>query len=89
MGNGVRKLESSYNRSVKNILDLPYATPKYLTESLTGDKHVKMVLFSRYLGFKEKISTRMKKAVQMIVENSKNDVRSATALVATSGTLCS
>ena len=77
-GDGAKKIESSYNRSVKIMLDLPYATHRCLIEPLSGEKHVKKVLISRYLGFMEKISTSNKKAIQMLVETSKNDVRSVT-----------
>ena len=60
------------------MLDLPYATHRYLIEPLTGEKHVKLVLISRYLGFMEKIASSEKKAVKMLMETSKKDVRSIT-----------
>ena len=72
------KIESSYNRSVKIMLDLPYAAHRCLIEPFSGEKHVKKVLISRYLGFMEKVSTSSKKAIQMLIETSKNDVRSVT-----------
>ena len=71
-------MESSYNRSVKIMLDLPYATHRYLIEPLTGDQHIKKVLISRYLGFMEKISNSKKKAIKMLMETAKQDVRSIT-----------
>ena len=77
-GDGARKMESSYNRSVKIMLDLPYATHRYLIEPLTGDQHIKKVLISRYLGFMEKISNSKKKAIKMLMETAKQDVRSIT-----------
>ena len=60
------------------MLDLPYATHRYLIEPLTGENHIKKVLISRYLGFMEKIASSKKKAVKMLMETSKKDVRSVT-----------
>ena len=77
-GIGAKRIESSYNRSVKIMLDLPYATHRWLIEPLTGEKHVKKVLISRYLGFMEKIASSKKMAVKMLMETAKKDVRSVT-----------
>ena len=77
-GVGANRIESSYNRSVKIMLDLPYATHRCLIEPLTGERHVKKVLISRYLGFMEKISSSNKRAVKMLMETAKKDVRSIT-----------
>ena len=77
-GDGARKMESSYNRSVKIMLDLPYASHRYLIEPHTGDQHIKKVLISRYLGFMFKISNSKKKAIKMLMETAKQDVRSIT-----------
>ena len=77
-GIGAKRIESSYNRSVKIMLDLPYATHRCLIEPLTGERHVKKVLVSRYLGFMEKIASSGKKAVKMLMEISKKDVRTIT-----------
>ena len=77
-GSGARRIETSFNRSVKIMLDLPYATHRCLIEPLTGEKHVKVVLISRYLGFMEKIACSEKKAVKMLMETAKKDVRTIT-----------
>ena len=42
-------IESSYNRSVKVMLDLPYATHRSLIQPLTGATHVKLVLIKYFL----------------------------------------
>ena len=60
------------------MLDLPYATHRYLFKPLTGDQHIKKVLISRYLGFMEKISNSKKKAIKMMMETAKQYVRSIT-----------
>ena len=46
-GVGARRIESSFNRSVKIMLDLPYPTHRYLIVPFTGEKHIKKVLISR------------------------------------------
>ena len=63
-GPGSKSIETSYNRSVKIMLDLPFVTHR----SLTGSRHVRMVLMSRDLGFMEKISKSGKKVVNMLKE---------------------
>ena len=77
-GIGARRIETSYNRSVKIMLDLPYGTHRYLIEPLTSTMHVKRVLINRFLGFMDKISKSEKKAIKMLMETSKRDVRSVT-----------
>ena len=77
-GGGARRIETSYNRSVKIMLDLPYATHRCLIEPLTGERHVKVVLISRFLGIMEKIACSEKKAVKMLMETAKKDVRTIT-----------
>ena len=70
---GASRIESTFNRYVKVILDLPYATHRYLIEPLTGEMHIKKVLISIYLGFMEKIASSKKRAVKMLMETSKKE----------------
>ena len=77
-GKGALNLESSYNRSVKVMLDLPYATHRSLVQPLTGDKHLKLVLIRRFVSFLEMIKKSGKKAVNMLMRESMKDVRSVT-----------
>ena len=77
-GVGASRIESSYNRSVKIMMDLPYGTHRYLIEPLTSTMHVKRLLINRFLGFMEKISKSDKKAIKMLMDTSKRDVRSVT-----------
>jgi hypothetical protein len=77
-GSGAKNIETSYNRSVNIMMDLPYATHRSLIEPLTGEKHLKKILLSRFLGFMEKISNSGKKRVKMLMESSREDVRSVT-----------
>ena len=77
-GTGALTLESSYNRSVKVMLDLPYATHRSLIQPLTGDQHIKLVLIRRFVGFMEKIQNSGKSALQMLRMEAMKDVRSVT-----------
>ena len=77
-GHGALKIESSFNRSVKVMFGLPLESHRYLIEPLTGMMHIKKVLLSRYLGFIDKIKCSNKKAVKILMETAKKDVRSVT-----------
>ena len=74
-GSGASRIKTSYNGYVKIMLDLPYAIHRCLIEPLTGERYVKAVLISRYLGLMEKIASSKKKAVKMLMETAKKDVR--------------
>lgn len=77
-GSGALSIESTYNRSMKIMMDLPYGTHRALIEPLTGEKHLKKILLSRFLGFMEKIKKSGKKGVRMLMETAMKDVRSVT-----------
>ena len=74
----VGKLESTYNRSVKIMLDLPWATHRYLIEPLTGTPHVSRQLVRRYLSFVNKMEASQKSPLRALLDIAKNDVRSIT-----------
>ena len=75
---GALNLESSFNKSMKIMMGLPYATHRSLIEPLSGEKSLKIVLISRFLGFMEKIGKSNKKGLIMLMETSRKDVRSVT-----------
>ena len=77
-GKGALSIESSYNRSVKVMLDLSYATHRSLIQPLTGDPHIKISLIKRFVSFIEKIKSSQKMALKMLVTESLKDVRSVT-----------
>ena len=77
-GPGAKRIESSFNKSVKVMLGLPVATHRSLIEPLTGQMHVKKLLISRFLGFMERISSCKKRVIKMLIGTSKKDVRSIT-----------
>ena len=72
------KVESTFNRSVKIMYDLPWATHRYLIEPLVGSQHVSRILAKRYLSFVEKIEKTGKTSVKQLLELIKKDVRMTT-----------
>ena len=77
-GQGAMRIESSYNRSAKVMMDLPYATHRSLIQPLTGGMHVKLILIKRFLGFIEKIRNCSKTSLKMLMFEAMMDVRSVT-----------
>jgi hypothetical protein len=77
-GPGAASMEATFNKSVKLMLDLPYATHRCLIEPLTDLKHVKLTLIQRFLGFMEKIDASDKTALKMLKHEAMKDVRSVT-----------
>ena len=77
-GPGSLGLQSSYNRSVKVMLDLPLATHRSLIQPLTGADHVKIAIIKRFLGFLDQIRSSKKKALNMLLQEAVMDVRSVT-----------
>ena len=71
-------IESSHNRSVKIMLDLPHATHRALIEPLTGQVHVKLILIRKFLSFMEKIKNSGKLALKILQQEAIKDVRSVT-----------
>ena len=59
-------IESSYNRSVKCMLKLPYGTHRSLIEPLTSKPHLKKTLIKRFLTFMKTIGKSKKPILRMI-----------------------
>ena len=74
------KLESTYNRSVKIMCDLPYETHRYFIEPLTRKPHLKKTLIRRYLKFIQSIQNSKKSALRHLLNMVMYDVRSTTGL---------
>ena len=69
-------LESSYNRSGKVMLDLPYATHRYLIEPLSGQQHMSITLIRNFLGFINKIKQSAKPVLRQLYSIAKDADRS-------------
>ena len=74
------QFESTYNKSVKIMYDVPLATHRHLIEPITNQRHVRLTLVSRFLGFIDQIKTSQKIIQKMLLGLIKHDVRSTTGL---------
>ena len=74
----IGKLESTYNKSVKIMLDLPWATHRYLIEPLTGLPHVRKILIKRFLSFISMVRKSNKSSIIQLLETIVKDVRFTT-----------
>ena len=61
-------LESSYNRNVKIVYDLPLATHRHLIETVTRTTHLQKTLVSRFLGFIDQIKMSNKQIPKMLLK---------------------
>ena len=74
----LEKLHSTYNKSVKIIFELPFATHRYFIEPLTEKEHLSRLLMKRFLSFIEKMEKSGKTALTDLLKIVKNDVRTCT-----------
>ena len=72
------KLESSWNKSVKIMYDLPYATHRKLIEPISDSQHIKRILIQRFLNFLKQIQKSSKSVTTMLLNVCKYSVRSTT-----------
>ena len=78
---GTRELEkfvATYNKTVKIIYDLPWATHRYFIEPLTGMTHMARVLARRYISFIDKVRNSPKTALGQLLSLVESDVRMTT-----------
>ena len=84
-GNGIWRLESeeashlysSWNKNVKLIFDLPWATHRWVLEELSGS-NLKIMLFARFVKFVNSIIKSTKPALKFLLSVAASDVRSQT-----------
>ena len=72
------KLESCYNRSVKIMMDLPFATHRGLIEPLARRRHLRKSLSQRFVVMTEKIKKSKKPILHVLLSEIERDVRSNT-----------
>jgi hypothetical protein len=70
------KIESSYNRSVKIIIDLPYETHRSLIEPVSGLRHLSKTGSSRFLVMINSIRKSKKNILKCLLSEVERDVRS-------------
>ena len=69
------KLYSSWNKNIKLIFDLPWATHRWILEEISGS-HLKIILFSRFIQFATSIYKFSMPAVKFLFSLAAADVRS-------------
>ena len=74
----MKNLESSYNRSIRIMSDLPLQTHRYLIEPLTGAQHVKFKILKNYLTFIATLRKSSRPVLRQLYLFASNDVRSIT-----------
>ena len=77
---GLDKFESTYNKSIKIMYDLPLATHRFFIEPLSGVPHMRRILVRRYLSFIENIRRSSKVALNQLLELVQRDVRLTTGV---------
>ena len=70
-------LFSSWNKNVKLIYDLPWATHRWILEEITGT-NLKIMLMTRFVKFVNSILKSSKPALKFLLSISTSDVRSLT-----------
>ena len=75
---GAEKFYSTYNRSVKIMADLPYATHRYLIEPVSGQPHMSLTLIKNFLNFIDKVRHSPKMVLRQLYSIAKADVRTIT-----------
>ena len=73
-----RKLENSWNVSVRKTFDLPLQTHRYLIEPVSEHIHLKKLLLRRFISFLQQIMKSNKMVPKMLLKCVKNDTRSIT-----------
>ena len=75
---GAEKYYSTYNRSVKVMADLPFATHRYLIEPITEEPHMSITVIRNYLKLILSIKKSTKPVLRQLYSIAKNDVRTTT-----------
>ena len=75
-GKSALSLEATYNKSVKNMFNLPLETHRSLIEPITNKPHLSKVLMSRFLSFIRQVRNSSKSVPKMLLNLVASDVRS-------------
>ena len=74
----VTRIESSYNRSVKIMMDLPYGTHRSMIEPLSNRRHLKIQLIRRFLKMIEKMKISKKPILRTLLSLTQENTQSST-----------
>ena len=72
------KLESSYNRSIKIMMDLPYETHRGLIEPISGRLHFSKILLKRFIVMTESLRRAKKPILRALLSEIEHNARSNT-----------
>ena len=72
------KFDSTFNRSVKIMADLPLQTHRYLIEPVASARHMKITLIKNFLGFIRSVKESKKPVLRELYNLTKDDVRTTT-----------
>ena len=72
------KLESTWNRSVKIMYDLPYDTHRWLIEPISESLHIKRILIQRFLNFVKQVRESKKSITKVLLNTIMYSVKSTT-----------
>ena len=72
------KIESCYNKSIKIMADLPYATHRYLIEHITQTDHIRKIIIRRYLKFIQSLTKSKKPKIKCLLDVSTRSSKSIT-----------
>ena len=73
------RLESSFNRSIKIMMNLPLPTHRELIEPLSKQQHVKLVFIQRFLQMIDKIRSSSKPILRTLLAAVEHDTTSTTS----------
>ena len=72
------QMESTWNVSIRLMMNLPRETHRRLIEPLSGISHIKFTLLKRFLSFLEQIRKSTKNAAKFLLDSIYKDTRSIT-----------
>ena len=61
------KMEGTWNKTVKVMYDLPYATHRWIIEPVSDSTHVRCILINRFLNFLKQIKKSSKIVTNMLL----------------------
>ena len=75
------QMESTWNVSIRLMMNLPRETHRRLIEPLSGIKHIKFTLLKRFLSFLQQIKKSTKNAAKFLLDSIYLDTRSITGYI--------
>ena len=72
------QMESTWNVSIRLMMNLPRETHRRLIEPLSGIRHIKFTLLKRFLSFLQQIRKSTKNAAKFLFDSTYQDTRSIT-----------